>query len=1125
MVQRMRRQTRNLFSFPVILSFLLLSMLGRIDTAQAQGQDSLTVSPSFLTFASSVGGPSQMATIQVGTTAAPLNYTVTSASSQNWFVAYTSQSITPGQITVAMSPGQLGVGTYTGTVTITPTGASTTPVVIPVSLVISTASALTVSPTSMTFSATAGSTGSTAPQTLSVNSATNGISFSETVTYGQANLPTWLQVTPTSAVTNASLAVTANPSGLVAGSYSANISLSTGQGTNQVVAVVFTVTGLPTLSSTLSSIPFYYQIGQSPSFASSAFLTINTGNNSSVPISLTTSTSSCPGFLGVSQQGSLVTPATIQVFATNLQNFSQSQTCNGTITVTSSSTTNSSITIPVTLTVSNSPLVIITPSSASFNYQFGGTLPANQNLTISSTTSGISFSASSSALWLAVTPSGITGTSSQISLNLIQNQLAALIPNTYSATITVVAAGASNSPLTIPVTLTISPNSMLTLTPSFANFVYEVGQQVSLNSQTIQIGTTGGQIPFTISVPTTTGTQFFTVSPTSGTAPATVVVTALPGALSAGVYNSYLGVSPTSGGTPLNLPVQLSVSGAGQPQLNISQSTLSFNFSPGQTVSPQTIFLTSTDPTLQLTISSVTANASWLNTSYVQGSNLTTPQNLSVTVNPIFLTPSPTPYTANLVITTTSSLGVTGTTTIPVTLNYTSGVTLTATPTTLAFSQVTNGATPAAMSLNVGASGVAGASLPFSASASTVSGGNWLSATPTAGTAPGTISVALTSVAASLSPGNYLGSVIIFGSGAANPSGQLTVPVTLTVTSAPTLVISTGGLTFAGAANGVSPTAQTFTVTAPNAISSVTFSASVATTTGGNWLTVSGPLATPATITASANISGLAASTYMGSITLTPSGGGAATVIPVSLTITAQITPAPAQVINAASGVTGSVAPGEIVSIFGTGLGPVNPAGLTLNGQGAVTTTLAGVTVSFNGIAAPLTYVSATQINCVVPFEISGASTAQMQISFNGATSGATAMGVQATAPGIFTQNSSGTGLGAILKPDYSTVGTNNPAPRGSTVIIYATGGGLTTPNSITGAVAGGTLLNTSAKVTVTIGGIAATVSYAGSAPGLIEGVLQINAIVPPSISAGTQPILVTVGSATSQNGVTIPVQ
>jgi uncharacterized protein (TIGR03437 family) len=244
----------------------------------------------------------------------------------------------------------------------------------------------------------------------------------------------------------------------------------------------------------------------------------------------------------------------------------------------------------------------------------------------------------------------------------------------------------------------------------------------------------------------------------------------------------------------------------------------------------------------------------------------------------------------------------------------------------------------------------------------------------------------------------------------------------------------------------------------------------------------------------------------------------------VSFTVGAQLAPSATQVINAASGATGGVAPGELVSIFGTALGPVTPAGLTLNAQGNVTTTLAGVTVTFNGIPAPLTYVSATQINCVVPFEVASTATAQMQVSYNGSTSGATALTVQPTLPGIFTQNASGSGNGAILLPNYSTVTSSNAAPRGSTIIIYATGGGQTSPASVTGAVSNG-IMNTTAKVTVTIGGVAATVAYAGSAPGLVEGVLQINAVVPTTISAGVQPILITVGNNTSANGVTVPVQ
>jgi len=133
---------------------------------------------------------------------------------------------------------------------------------------------------------------------------------------------------------------------------------------------------------------------------------------------------------------------------------------------------------------------------------------------------------------------------------------------------------------------------------------------------------------------------------------------------------------------------------------------------------------------------------------------------------------------------------------------------------------------------------------------------------------------------------------------------------------------------------------------------------------------------------------------------------------------------------------------------------------------------------------------------------------------------------IAATTPGIFTQNSSGTGFGAILLANNTVVTTTNPALRGSTIVIYANGAGVTSPAGVTGAVAPSTtLLHPVAPVSVTIGGITATIAYAGSAPGLVEGVLQINAIVPTTISAGNQPIQITVGSASSQANVTIPVQ
>jgi uncharacterized protein (TIGR03437 family) len=217
------------------------------------------------------------------------------------------------------------------------------------------------------------------------------------------------------------------------------------------------------------------------------------------------------------------------------------------------------------------------------------------------------------------------------------------------------------------------------------------------------------------------------------------------------------------------------------------------------------------------------------------------------------------------------------------------------------------------------------------------------------------------------------------------------------------------------------------------------------------------------------------------------------------------------------------------VSIFGTSIGPANPAFLALDSTGKVSNSIGGVTVSFSGYLAPLTYVSSTQINAIVPYEIAGNPLAFVEVTFAGQTSNEPSLQFAATAPGIFTQNSSGTGPGAILNGDSSLNSQQNPATPGSTVQIFMTGEGLTTPAQATGAV---TPVNTSGvgpitpapqlAVAVLIGNQPAQVIWDGEAPGLVAGVLQVDAAVPTTASAGANSITVQVGNQISQNGVTV---
>ncbi len=235
-------------------------------------------------------------------------------------------------------------------------------------------------------------------------------------------------------------------------------------------------------------------------------------------------------------------------------------------------------------------------------------------------------------------------------------------------------------------------------------------------------------------------------------------------------------------------------------------------------------------------------------------------------------------------------------------------------------------------------------------------------------------------------------------------------------------------------------------------------------------------------------------------------------------------------VVNAASLQSGPVSPGEVVTISGTNIGPSSPSFLALDQNGNVSTSIGGVQAFFGGTAAPLTYVSATQINAVVPYGVIGLINPSVQISFLGQISNTFLLQSAPTVPALFTLNASGTGPGAILNEDGNINSPANPAPKGSYIVLYATGEGQTAPPGVTGRI---TSVSATLPLTpqpllpvgVTIGGQSATVAFYGEAPGLVSGVLQINVRIPASAPSGNLPVQVSVGGIASQLGVTVSVR
>lgn len=204
-----------------------------------------------------------------------------------------------------------------------------------------------------------------------------------------------------------------------------------------------------------------------------------------------------------------------------------------------------------------------------------------------------------------------------------------------------------------------------------------------------------------------------------------------------------------------------------------------------------------------------------------------------------------------------------------------------------------------------------------------------------------------------------------------------------------------------------------------------------------------------------------------------------------------------AGIVNAFSGKYAIVSPGEIVTIYGRGLGPASAA---TGGFDATTrllpSSLGGVSVTFNGVPAPLYYAVTDQLNVQVPYEVSGLSTADLVVTNNGAVA-RLKVAVGAVSPGLST---------AVFNQDNTLNSPANPAPAGSTITMFGTGQGVTQPPSPTGGYPQNSVYPMPAGVVqFAIGFTPAAVQFDGQAP-FTAGVMQLNLIVPANAAVKTAP-------------------
>jgi trimeric autotransporter adhesin len=1056
---------------------------------------------------------------------------------------------TPTTLNLTANATNLTPGPYSTTFTVAVESVQNTPITVTVNLTVAGTSVLSANPGTLSFQVSVGTAESNVP-TQNVLISSSGPQLSFTVSASTTDGNSWLIPVTTFGTTSGSpnITVGVNPAGLPAAMYSGTILVQSTQTSDSVaISVTLTITAAQTLSATPPTVsPFLFQIGSTPQAGQLTRTIMISSTNASTAFSATLSPQVSWLVVnpptGATGAGGTGVPVTLTANATGLTPGVYTTQLNFSVIGGVSLSP-----IPVMLVVSNNPLLQLSTNTLTFSSNFGATTPPpSQSVQVSTTGNGnTSFTFSSNEPWLTATT---TGNMTPAVLTVTANPTG-LAVGPYTGTLTVVPNNSDMNlySLTITVSFTVGSTSQVTAGPPLLVFSVETGQPAP-GVQDVELQATGQGVTFGVATSTVTASNcppnWLTASPSatsvSSTAPATIVVGIVSTGMTVGMCSGSVVITyPAVAANPstITIPVLVNVSAASEITISQPLGFGAFTAIQGGVSQSAILTLGSTDGSpVSFSVSAMSNGgpSPWL---FVGSNGSLTPQTLQVQIIPGSLLPNT--YSGSITI--TSPTLASGPVTIPGTLTISPSVTVSISGTgTLNFTQAVGGPVPTSQGVTLTSSG-SGAS--FQVSVPSTAACSWLKVTPTSGAANGAVS--FIPQANSLPQNTYACPVTFSFIGSATAS--ITENAILTVTASQTVSVSTSALTFTYQIGGTAPAPQNLMVTSTGGAVGFT----VGTTSTGGWLTTSAgssTLQTPQTIGVSiipANIpsSATAGSTLAGTIMITAPGVLSTPItVTVSLNLTAAATPTPIIIFNSATGALGSgISAGELITIKGVNLGPTTAATFTVTAQNTVSSTLGGVQVMFGSFPGTPTYVSSSQINVVVPWEISGSPSTTIVVSVNGVPSAGFPENVIQDAPGVYTLNATGSGQAAALNQNFSINGPSTgvplasgtipttPAAGGTVIAVFGTGGGLTSPQGVTGTITPTNQLYPLANwtpgsnvVTASIGGKVATVTFAGAAPGEITGVIQVNIIVPTGLTPGNQTLVITINGVETQANVTI---
>jgi uncharacterized protein (TIGR03437 family) len=227
---------------------------------------------------------------------------------------------------------------------------------------------------------------------------------------------------------------------------------------------------------------------------------------------------------------------------------------------------------------------------------------------------------------------------------------------------------------------------------------------------------------------------------------------------------------------------------------------------------------------------------------------------------------------------------------------------------------------------------------------------------------------------------------------------------------------------------------------------------------------------------------------------------------------------------NSASNLISAIAPGESVTIYGSGIGPAKLTPYVPDSRNYVPMQTGGTKVFVNGVPAPVLYSWTNQVGIQVPYEVTPGNGA-ITVQYGDQVSLQLPVTIATSAAGLFTIDETGKGQAVAINEDGSLNTEASPASQGRLISVYATGYGLVSPVIPNGApnVAGGA--NPLLSVSATMNGVPAVVERAGGDTGLPAGTIRIDIRVPAGVSGGSVPFSVQIGASSSQPGVTLAVR